>query len=176
MSWPRRVGSLTTREASGGNGMGVPPAREAFAAAHGGAHAVATASGTSALEIALRAVGVEGRSVVLPANTFYATAAAVLRAGARPVFADIDPATFALSPQALEAAVEPDTAAAILVHIGGLISPHADEIAAICRQRGIVLVEDAAHAHGSTCAGRYAGGFGVAAAFSFYPTKLVTCG
>src|SRR5579875_1525016 len=210
MSWPRRVGSLTTREASGGNGMGVPPARvvfpaadraeiaaaiadilasgtltlgpytarfeEAFAAAHGGAHAVATASGTSALEIALRAVGVEGRSVVLPANTFYATAAAGLRAGARPVFSDSDPATFALSPQALEAAVVPDTAAAILVHIGGLISPHADEIAAICRQRGIVLVEDAAHAHGSTCAGRYAGGFGVAAAFSFYPTKLVTCG
>jgi perosamine synthetase len=149
---------------------------EAFGAAHGGAHAVATASGTSALEIALRVVGVSGRSVVLPANTFYATAAAVVRAGARPVFADIDPATFALSPQALEKSLEPDTAAAVLVHIGGLISPHAIQIAALCRQRGIVLVEDAAHAHGSTCAGRHAGGFGVAAAFSFYPTKLVTCG
>lgn len=158
---------------------------ETFAAAHAGPlgggpsgppHAVAVSSGTAALEILLRIAGVAGRDVVLPANTFYATAAAAISAGARPVFADIDPATFSLSPQALKAALTPDTVAVVLVHIAGLISPHADELRRICDERGIVLVEDAAHAHGSTFQGRYAGAFGAAAAFSFYPTKVVTSG
>jgi perosamine synthetase len=156
----------------------------AFAAAHAPAqspddelsHAIATASGTAALEIALRAVGVEGRDVVLPANTFYATAAAALRAGGRPVFADIDAATFALSPATVSAALTASTAAVVLVHIGGLITPHADELALMCKERGITLIEDAAHAHGSTFQGRHAGSFSAAAAFSFYPTKVVTCG
>jgi perosamine synthetase len=156
----------------------------AFAAAHPAEpgltgeipHAVAAASGTAALEISLRAVGVSGRDVVVPANTFYATAAAVLAAGGRPVFADIDPATFALSPDTLAAALTTATAAVVLVHIGGLITPQADELARLCEQLGIALIEDAAHAHGSTFDGRYAGSFGVAAAFSFYPTKVVTCG
>jgi perosamine synthetase len=151
---------------------------EAFAEAHEAAHAVAVASGTAALEISLRAAGagVEGRDVIVPANTFYATAAAILRAGGRPVFADIDAATFALSPETITAALTPDTAAVVLVHIAGLISPHADEIRLLCEQRGITLVEDAAHAHGATYDGRFAGSFGAAAAFSFYPTKVVTSG
>ncbi len=156
----------------------------AFAAAHAAEQAsadeipqaVAAASGTAALEIALRAVGVSGRDVVVPANTFYATAAAVLAAGGRPVFADIDAATFALSPSTVAAALTPATAAVVLVHIGGLITPQADELARLCEARGIALIEDAAHAHGSTYDGRYAGSFGIAAAFSFYPTKVVTCG
>jgi perosamine synthetase len=149
---------------------------EAFAAAHEAAHAVAIASGTAALEISLRAVGVDGRDVIVPANTFYATAAAILRAGGRPVFADIDAATFALSPETIAAALTPQTAAVVLVHIAGLISPHADEIRLLCEQRGIVLVEDAAHAHGATYDGKFAGSFGTTAAFSFYPTKVVTSG
>lgn len=149
---------------------------DAFAAAHGASHAVATASGTSALEIALRVVGVAGRDVVVPANTFYATAAAVLRAGARPVFADIDPATFALSPATLADALTPRTAAAVLVHIGGLISPDSDDLRKLCEETGAALIEDAAHAHGSTFDGRHAGSFGAAAAFSLYPTKVVTSG
>jgi dTDP-4-amino-4,6-dideoxygalactose transaminase len=148
----------------------------AFAGAHGAAHAVAVASGTAALEISLRAVGVAGRDVVVPANTFYATAAAVLRAGARPVFADVDAATFALSPATADAALTANTAAVVLVHIGGLITPAAAEIRRLCDRRGVALVEDAAHAHGSTCDGRFAGSFGIAAAFSFYPTKVVTSG
>ncbi len=139
-------------------------------------HAVATASGTSALEILLRTIGVSGRDVVIPANTFYATAAAVLAAGGRPVFADIDAATLALSPATLLAALTPDTAAVVVVHIGGLITPAADQLALACQQRGIALVEDAAHAHGATYDSRFAGSFGAAAAFSFYPTKVVTCG
>lgn len=148
----------------------------AFAAAHGARHATATSSGTAALDIALRGVGVTGRDVVVPANTFYATAAAVLQAGGNPVFADVDADTFALSPATLEAALTADTAAVVLVHIGGLITPQADDLARICRERGIALVEDAAHAHGSSLAGRFAGSFGVAAAFSLYPTKVVTSG
>jgi perosamine synthetase len=148
----------------------------AFAAAHACPHTVAVASGTAALDIILRSVGVRGREVVVPANTFYATAAAVLQAGGRPVFADVDAATFALSPSTLEASLTPDTAAVILVHIGGLISPQVDDMRALCQERGVALVEDAAHAHGSTFDGRFAGSFGVAAAFSFYPTKVVTCG
>jgi perosamine synthetase len=148
----------------------------AFGAAHDAQHAVATSSGTAALEISLRTVGVAGRDVIVPANTFYATAAAVLRAGARPVFADIDAATFALSPATVAAALTKDTAAVVLVHVGGLITPEAAEIQRLCSGRDIVLVEDAAHAHGSSCDGRFAGSFGAAAAFSFYPTKVVTSG
>jgi perosamine synthetase len=156
----------------------------AFASAHsapgtpaaGAPHAVAVSSGTAALEIALRCAGVDGRDVIVPANTFYATAAAALRAGGRPVFADIDAGTFALSPDTLNAALTPRTAAVVLVHIGGLITPHVEELRRICQERGIILVEDAAHAHGATWEGRFAGSFGTAAAFSFYPTKVVTCG
>ena len=122
------------------------------------------------------APGSAGRDVIVPANTFYATGAAALAAGGRLVFADIDPATFALSPATLAAALTPDTAAVVLVHIGGLITPDVDELRGICEERGIALVEDAAHAHGATWAGRFAGSFGTSAAFSFYPTKVVTCG
>jgi len=158
---------------------------EAFAAAHtgprppsagAGPHAVAVASGTAALTIALLAVGVRGREVVVPANTFYATAAAVLQAGARPVFADVDAGTFALSAATTAAALTPRTAAVVAVHIGGLIPPQIDELRALCDERGIALVEDAAHAHGATFDGRFAGSFGAVAAFSFYPTKVVTSG
>jgi dTDP-4-amino-4,6-dideoxygalactose transaminase len=148
----------------------------AFAAAHACPHAVAVSSGTAALDIALRAVGVRGRDVVVPANTFYATAAAVLQAGGRPVFADVDAATFALNRATVEAVLTPDTAAVVLVHIGGLIAPQADDLRVLCEERGLALVEDAAHAHGSTLGGRFAGSCGVAAAFSFYPTKVITSG
>jgi dTDP-4-amino-4,6-dideoxygalactose transaminase len=156
----------------------------AFAAAHagprapspGGPHAVAVASGTAALTIALLALGVRGREVVVPANTFYATAAAVLQAGARPVFADVDAGTFALSAATTAAALTPRTAAVVAVHIGGLIPPQIDELRALCDGRAVALVEDAAHAHGATFDGRFAGSFGTVAAFSFYPTKVVTSG
>jgi perosamine synthetase len=147
-----------------------------FAAAHEAIHAVATSSGTAALEIALRALNVAGRDVMLPANTFYATAAAVIGAGARPIFADIDAATFALSPRTVAQALTKDTAAVVLVHVGGLITPDVDEIRKLCEDHGADLVEDAAHAHGASYDGRLAGSFGTAAAFSFYPTKVVTCG
>lgn len=124
----------------------------------------------------MRAIGVTGRDVIVPANTFFATAEAALRAGGRPVFADIDAGTFALSPETLLAALTPQTAAVVLVHIGGLITPDVAELARICADRGVALVEDAAHAHGARFDGQFAGAFGVAAGFSFFPTKVVTCG
>ena len=151
---------------------------DAFASAHQAraSQAVATSSGTAALEIALRGLKVAGRDVIVPANTFYATAAAVIGAGARPVFADIDAATFALSQETVAAALTPDTAAVVLVHIGGLITPEVDKIKKLCQDHGTDLVEDAAHAHGARYDGRFAGSFSTAAAFSFYPTKVVTSG
>ncbi|GAA2006916.1 DegT/DnrJ/EryC1/StrS family aminotransferase [Catenulispora subtropica] len=148
----------------------------AFAAAHRAQHAVAVATGTAALEIALRVAGVANRDVVVPANTFYATAAAVVHAGGRPVFADVDAATFALTAASVEAALTPSTKAVVLVHIGGLITPEVHAIKALCDRRGVALIEDAAHAHGCSLDGRMAGTFGLAGAFSFYPTKVTTSG
>jgi perosamine synthetase len=170
--------AVTEILASGALTLGTYTGRfeNAFAAAHAAPHAVATSSGTAALDIILRTAQVAGRDVIVPANTFFATAAAVLQAGGRPVFADIDPETFALSAQTVEAALTPATAAVVLVHIGGLITPEVDALAKLCSDRDITLVEDAAHAHGSSYDGRFPGSFGLAAAFSFYPTKVVTSG
>ena len=148
----------------------------AFARVVGTRFAVAVQSGTSALEIVLRAVGVEGREVVVPTNTFFATPAAVIHAGGRPRFADVERATMELSIDTVEAVVTSETAGVILVHIAGVVSPETPKIAAYSRDRGLVMVEDAAHAHASTLDGRMAGTFGRAAAFSFYPTKVITAG
>jgi perosamine synthetase len=164
-----RTGSLTL-------GPHTRELEEAFRIRHDAAHAVAVSSGTSALEIILRALGVEGREVVVPANTFFATAAAVLHAGGAPRFADVEHDTMALSAETVEAALRNDTAGVIIVHIGGVISPEVEAIRELCDARGLFLVEDAAHAHGSSLDGRPAGSFGVAGAFSFYPTKVMTTG
>jgi perosamine synthetase len=149
---------------------------EAFRTRHDSEYAVAVSSGTSALEIVLRSLGVEGREIVVPTNTFFATAAAVLHAGGTPRLADVSAGTLALSVETVEAALTPDTAGVVLVHIGGAISPDTAAIARLCEERGIFLFEDAAHAHGASYGGRTAGTFGVAGAFSFYPTKVITSG
>lgn len=137
-------------------------------------HAIAVNSGTSSLEIILRALDVAGRDVLVPTNTFFATAAAVVHAGGRPVFVDMDPASFAVRPEDVEKALTPRTAGFIVVHIGGLISPRLAELQELATRKGIWLVEDAAHAHGSSHQGTPAGAFGLAASFSFYPTKVMT--
>jgi len=149
---------------------------EAFAKAHDAPFAIAVSSGTAALEIILRSLDVAGFEVVVPANTFAATAFAVLAAGATPVFADIDPDTAALSMAGLEAAMTERTAAVVLVHIGGLITPQVPALRDRCARDGVPLVEDAAHAHGCRLPEGFAGSFGVAGAFSFYPTKVITSG
>lgn len=148
----------------------------AFAQTVGAAEAVSTSSGTAALEIILRVLDVAAHDVVVPANTFFATAAAVLHAGGRVRFADADPATLSVSARSVADAITADTTAVVVVHIGGMVCPDIDQIAGLCQDRGIALVEDAAHAHGSRWGGRPAGRFSRAAAFSFYPTKLITSG
>ncbi len=147
---------------------------EEFAAACGTRYAIAVNSGTSAIEIVLRAIGVEGREVLIPANTFFATAAAAAHAGAKVRFLDCAPETFAIDADDLERQISPETAAVVIVHIGGIVSADIARIKAICEARGVPLVEDAAHAHGSSLGGVMAGAFGKAATFSFYPTKVIT--
>ena len=148
----------------------------AFAEVQRAPFTIAVGSGTAALEIALRALAVAGRDVIVPADTFAATAFAVLAAGARPVFADVDADTLALSVESVTAALTPNTAAVVVVHIGGLITPEITALRRLCDGRGIALIEDAAHAHGSSYGGVSAGSFGVAGTFSFYPTKVITSG
>lgn len=146
-----------------------------FARFCGVKHAVAVNSGTSSIEIILRALGVEGKDVLVPTNTFFATAAAVVHAGGNPIFVDMDPETFAIRPEEVEKSLTGKTAGAILVHIGGLISRRTPELVELAKRRGFWLVEDAAHAHGSSLSGISAGAFALAGSFSFYPTKVMTC-
>ncbi len=147
-----------------------------FAAFVGTQYAVAVNSGTSSIEIPLRILDVAGKDVLVPTNTFFATAAAVVHAGANPVFVDMNPETFAVSPELLEKRLTPRTAGVVLVHIAGLVSYQTKEIADWCKKKGLWLFEDAAHAHGSTLNGQHAGTFGIAGSFSFYPTKVMTSG
>ncbi len=149
---------------------------EAFARTAGTTHAIATSSGTSALEIIVRAIGVAGGEVIVPTNTFFATPAAVEHAGGVVRFAECDPATFSVDVDHVRSLLGPKTRAVVVVHIGGVITPRIAELQDICARAGVPLVEDAAHAHGSTLGGKPAGSFGVAAAFSFYPTKVITAG
>ncbi|MDR0843168.1 MAG: DegT/DnrJ/EryC1/StrS family aminotransferase [Acidobacteriota bacterium] len=147
-----------------------------FAKFCGVKHAIAVNSGTSSIEIILRSLGIAGKKVIVPTNTFFATAAAVVHAGGEPVFADMDAESFALSPESIEKVLTPDVAGIVVVHIGGLVSARMPEIVALAKRKGLWLVEDAAHAHGSSLGGVKAGAFGVAGSFSFYPTKVMTSG
>jgi len=149
---------------------------ERFAALHGAKHAIAVNSGTSSIEIPLKALGVHGKEVLVPANTFFATAAGVIAAGATPRFVDCDPATLAVDVESVRSAITPETAGLVVVHIGGLVTPAIKELRALCDEHGLFLFEDAAHAHGSSFGGQHAGTFGFAGSFSFYPTKVITSG
>lgn len=142
-----------------------------FAAWCGVPHCVGVGSGTAALELTLRALGVEpGHEVVTVAHTFIATAEAISAVGAKPVFVDIDPLTYTLDPDAFAAAITPRTRAVIPVHLYGQPADMT-QIGAIAAQHGIAVVEDAAQAHGATWEGTTIGSFGDAACFSFYPGK-----
>src|SRR5205085_8463473 len=115
----------------------------------GTSHAVGVANGTDALLLILEALGIGGGDeVVLPANTFFATAEAVVRAGAVPRFADVSPDTLLLTPQTLEAAITPRTRAVIVVHLYGQL-PDMAGLGRVADSSGLVLIEDAAQAHGA---------------------------
>jgi dTDP-4-amino-4,6-dideoxygalactose transaminase len=137
---------------------------------------VAVTSGTSALHLGLLAAGIgPGDEVVVPSFTFAATANAVALAGAVPVFADIDAATFCLDPASVEAVLTERTAAVMPVHLYGHPADM-PALVALAQARGLAVFEDAAQAHDAELAGTKAGAWGTFAAFSFYPTKNMTAG
>ncbi len=139
-------------------------------------HAIAVNSGTSAIEIPMRIFDVKDKEVIVPTNTFFATPAAVLHAGGKIQFADMDPTTFSLNIEEVKERINKNTTGIIVVHIGGIITPQIDELKKLCEDNNLFLFEDAAHAHGSSLDGKMAGSFGKAASFSFYPTKTITSG
>ncbi|MGB2711549.1 MAG: DegT/DnrJ/EryC1/StrS family aminotransferase, partial [Conexibacter sp.] len=142
-----------------------------FAAFCGVQHCIGVASGLDALQLTLRALGIgPGDEVLVPGHTAVATWMAVSLTGARPVGVDVDPAGFAIDPALLDAAWSPRTRAVVPVHLCGRPAD-LDAVCAWAATRDVLVVEDACQAHGATWRGRRVGGFGAAAAFSFYPTK-----
>jgi dTDP-4-amino-4,6-dideoxygalactose transaminase len=137
----------------------------------GAAHAVGISSGTAALHLTLRAIGVKpGDEVIVPAMTYVATAFSVSHVGATPVFVDVDERTFTIDPAAAEAAVTSKTAAILPVHLYGQPADCAS-IRTLAQRYGLAVIEDAAQAHGATLDGVRAGTLGDVACFSFYPHK-----
>ena len=144
---------------------------EEFARYLGARHCVGVANGTDAITIALRAMGVRpGDEVVVPSFTFYASAEAIVAAGARPVFCDVDPETFCVTSETVKRAVTPATRVVMPVHLFGNVAP----VPAI-RELGIPVLEDAAQAGGASLGGVKAGALGEAATFSFFPSKNLPC-
>jgi len=134
-------------------------------------HAVGVSSGTNAIELALRALGIgPGDEVIVPTNSFIATAEAVTAAGALPRLVDVDPETALITPEAVESALSSDTRCVIPVHLYGR-TVEMDPLLTLCRERCISVVEDACQSHGARYRGRPVGARGDAGCFSFYPTK-----
>lgn len=147
-----------------------------FAAMHGCRHGVAISSGTAALRVALLAAGIgAGDEVVVPAYTFVATASAVVEANAVPVFGDVDIETFNLDPLSIAIAITPRTKAIVPVHFAGMPADM-DAITRLAREHGLLVIEDAAHAHGASYRNRSAGSLGALAIFSFQSSKNLTAG
>ncbi|MFN3763821.1 MAG: DegT/DnrJ/EryC1/StrS family aminotransferase, partial [Anaerolineae bacterium] len=146
---------------------------EAFARYCGVKYAVATSSGTTALHVALLAHGIgPGDEVITTPFTFIASANSILYVGARPVFVDIDPATFNICPDLLESAITPRTKAIMPVHLFGLPADM-DPILEVAERYGLMVIEDACQSHGAEYKGKRVGSFGTGC-FSFYPTKNIT--
>jgi dTDP-4-amino-4,6-dideoxygalactose transaminase len=153
----------------------------AFADFVGVKHAIAVNSGSSALEFLLRLKNAQGKTVLVPTNTNFATVAAVIRVGGHVKFMDMDKNTFAPTLQMVTDAIEgsspsqaSEIAGVLWVHIGGVVSPEFPDVVDYCRHKGLFVLEDAAHAHGSQINGVKAGNLADGAAFSFFPTKVMT--
>jgi dTDP-4-amino-4,6-dideoxygalactose transaminase len=147
-----------------------------FAAYHGAQHGIALANGTVSLEIALLAAGIgPGDEVIVPPITFVASATAIARIGAVPVFVDVDPQTINLDAGLVKTAITDRTRAVVLVHFAGCPAG-LDAFTLLCRQNNLVLVEDCAHAHGASWKGKRVGSFGQFGSFSFQGSKNMTAG
>lgn len=151
-----------------------------FANLIGAKYAVAVTSGTAAIDLALRTQNMAGKTVFLPSNTFIATAIAVIDNGGTVALVDIEEESFSISPDALRKEIKlrkkagEKLGAVLIVHIGGIISPHISEIKNICEENNMLLIEDAAQAQGSELNGLRAGTIGSIGCFSFFPTKVMT--
>jgi dTDP-4-amino-4,6-dideoxygalactose transaminase len=148
---------------------------EKFSECFGAKYAISCNSGTSALELIFRSIKVKGKEVILPSNTFVATANAIMNAGGVLKFADCDD-SMCLDYESVISKISKNTIAVCHVHIGGVVSSGALRLAKFCKENKIWFVEDAAQAHGSMYKGTYAGSIGDAAGFSFYSTKVMTTG
>ncbi len=162
----------TTHFILGPQGKGL---EDEIAAYCGVGHAIGVASGTDALHLALRAAGIgEGDEVITTPFTFIATAEAISYVGGRPVFVDIDPQTFNIDVNHIEAAITPRTRAILPVHLFGQPADLAP-IAEICNRHGLKLIEDCAQSFGAEYGGRRSGAFGDLGCFSFFPSKNLGC-
>ncbi len=160
----------------GGYHPAVSEFEKRFAAFHGAAFGIATANGTVSLEIALQAAGIRpGDEVIVPSITFIASATAIVRVGAVPVFVDIDPQNLNANPASVEASISERTRGIILVHFAGCPAD-LDQVMELCRQHNLVLIEDCAHAHGAEWKSRRVGSFGHFGSFSFQASKNMTAG
>ena len=157
-------------------GKNVAEFEERFADYIGTKYAIGVNTGFSALEISLRGIDVRDSSVIVPSNTSMATPYSVLHAGGKVIFCDVLRSDLGLNPEDLQGKIRENTKAVIPVHMAGIVSPRFSEIEKICKDNNLALIEDAAHAHGATFNGKKAGSLGFAGAFSFYATKVMTCG
>lgn len=167
---------LTARVWSSAEGPQKQELERRFAAFQEADHGIAVSNGTISLEIALTACGIEsGDEVIVPAYTFLATATAVLQVNGLPIFVDIDPDTYNINPDAVEAAITPRTKAVICVHFAGQPCD-LDRLREITRRHGLRLIEDAAHAHGAVWRDRRVGALGDFGSWSFQASKNMTAG
>jgi dTDP-4-amino-4,6-dideoxygalactose transaminase len=182
-TWPifdaqeeKAVVEAVRSEKWGLGGTKIPEFEEKFAAYQSAKYGICVANGTVSLIVALKAAGVKyGDEVIVPPYTFMATASAVLEVGAIPVFVDIDPHTFCLDPNKIEAAITAKTKAIIPVHLGGHTADM-DRIMEIAEYRNLLVIEDAAHAHGAEWKGVRVGAIGHMGSFSFQSSKNLCCG
>lgn len=182
-AWPvfddadrERLMSVLHSRVWGGYHPSVNEVEARMAESHGAEFGIATANGTVSLEIALAAAGIgPGDEVIVPPISFVASATAIARVGAIPVFADVDRATLNLSVSEAARAVTPRTRAVVLVHFAGCPAD-LDAVSALCAERRLTLIEDCAHAPGASWRGRPVGGFGAFGSFSFQASKNLTAG
>jgi dTDP-4-amino-4,6-dideoxygalactose transaminase len=179
--WDQREIDAVTEVIRSGDWGGIPGTKcrefaAHFARLHDAAYGVAVMNGTTALQVALRAVGVgPGDEVIVPALTWIATPQAALYLGAVAVFCDVEPDTFNLDPSRLESLITKRTRAIVPVHLGGLPA-NLDAILAVARKHGVAVIEDCAHAHGAQWKGHGVGSWGDLGAFSFQQSKVITSG
>lgn len=172
----KKVNEILTADRPIGESKFVKEFETKFAKLSDVKHAIACSNGTTALDLALRAIDVTDKEVIIPSNTFFATSVAVTNAGGIIKLVDIEDENFSIDPKQLREKITRETGAVIIVHIGGIISKHIEEIVNICKENNVPLIEDAAHAQCSTFKGVTAGGWGTLGCFSFFPTKVMTTG